>query len=160
MKSRNDEATQRILMLLKLDATNLFNRIKTRKSEYLEIFALRRTREHFPMIFNNRYEGTSITELSHCSTDLITGLDQFYTHVEEIKWYLYQTEDMPNTVEDFIDRKIRKMEKLIGTLNLFLDAELGIQSENSPEMTPVFIDPPESNEDFSISFDDDNSQET
>lgn len=161
MKSRNDESTQRILMLLKLDATNLFNRIKTRKTEYLEIFALRRTREHFPMIFDNRYEGTSISELAHCSTDLITGLDQFYTHVDEIKWYLYQTEDMPNTVEDFIDRKIRKMEKLIGTLNLFLDAELGIQSDKEVESAPVFIDQPETtSEDFSISFDDDNSQET
>lgn len=159
MKSRNDEATQRVLMLLKLDATNLFNRIKTRKSEYLEIFALRRTREHFPMIFDNRYEGTSLSELSHCSTDLITGLDQFYTHVEEIKWYLYQTEDMPNTVEDYIDRKIRKMEKLLGTLNLFLDAELGIQTENNPPVEISFVDQIES-DDFSDSFADDNSQES
>ena len=30
---------------------------------------------------------------------------------EEISWYLYQTEDMPNTVEDYIDRKISIMEK-------------------------------------------------
>ncbi|WP_408098703.1 hypothetical protein ACJVC5_07260 [Peredibacter sp. HCB2-198] len=158
MKSKNTEATQRILVLLKIDANNLFKRIKERKSEYLEIFALRRTREHFPMIFKNRYEGTSIMDLSHCSTDLITTLDQFYTLVEEMSWYLFQTEDMPNTVEDYIDRKIRRMEKLLSTLNLFLDAELGIESEQAQQETEVrFID---QEPDFSDSFNDDTSQET
>jgi hypothetical protein len=130
LKSRNDEHTQRVLMLLKIDANNVFQRIKQRKTEYLEIFALRRTREHFPMIFNNRYEQTSLENLVHCSTELITTLDQFYTPVEEMKWYLFQTEDMPNTVEDYIDRKIRRMEKLLATLNLYLDAELGIEGES------------------------------
>jgi hypothetical protein len=140
MKSKNDEATQRVLVLLKIDANNLFNRIKERKSEYLEIFALRRTREHFPMIFKNRYEGTTIMDLSHCSTELITTRDVFYTHSEEMSWYLFQTEDMPNTVEDYIDRKIRKMEKLLATLNLYLDAELGIQVENVDISETSFLD--------------------
>ncbi len=128
-------------MLLKIDANNVFQRIKHRKSEYLEIFALRRTREHFPMIFNNRYEQTSLENLVHCSTELITTLDQFYTPVEEMKWYLFQTEDMPNTVEDYIDRKIRRMEKLLATLNLYLDAELGIEGESqaSIPMTDEFM---------------------
>lgn len=129
MKSKNDEATQRVLLLLKIDANNVFKRIKERKSEYLEIFALRRTRDHFPKIFNNRYESTSIQDLSHCGTDLITSLDQFYSLVEDMSWYLYQTQDMPNTVEDYIDRKIIRMEKTLNTLNLFLDAELGFESE-------------------------------
>lgn len=145
MKSKNTEATQRVLVLLKIDANNTFKRIKERKSEYLEIFALRRTREHFPRIFNNRYEGTSIMDLAHCSTELITTLDQFYTLVEEMSWYLFQTEDMPNTVEDYINRKIAKMQKLLATLNLFLDAELGIDSGEAAELEsqPVFIDQPE-----------------
>ena len=119
-----------MLLLLKIDANNVFQRIKTRKSEYLEIFALRRTREHFPKIFSNRYETTTIEDLSHCGTDLIISLDQFYSLVEDMSWYLYQTQDMPNTVEDYIDRKIIRMEKVLGTLNLYLDAELGFESES------------------------------
>ncbi len=129
MKSKNDEATQRVLVLLKIDANNLFTRIRDRKTEYLEIFALRRTRDHFPRIFRNRYEDTSIIDLSHCSSELITTLDQYYSLAEETNWYLFATQDMPNTVEDFIDRKIRRMEKLLATLNLYLDAELGVVSE-------------------------------
>jgi hypothetical protein len=143
MKSKNSEATQRVLVLLKIDANNLFKRIKERKTEYLEIFALRRTREHFPMIFKSRYEETSIMDLSHCSVDLITTLDQYYTHSEEMNWYLFHTEDMPNTVEDFLDRRIRKMEKLLATLNLYLDAELGIEGETlEVEKEKLFIDQP------------------
>lgn len=162
MKSKNDENTQRILMLLKIDANNVFKRIKSRKNEYLEIFALRRTREHFPQIFNNRYEETSIELLAHCSTELITTLDQYYTPVEEMRWYLFQTEDMPNTVEDYISGKIRKMEKLLGTLNMYLDAELGIVSGDNAEVDldkPLFIDQPESDI-FSSEFKDDTSQES
>lgn len=139
MKSKNDEATQRVLLLLKIDANNVFNRIKSRKLEYLEIFALRRTREHFPKIFNNRYQTTTIEDLSHCGTDLIISLDQFYSLVEDMSWYLYQTQDMPNTVEDYIDRKIIRMEKTLGTLNLFLDAELGFETD--------FVPPQDENED-------------
>jgi hypothetical protein len=158
MKSKNTEATQRVLVLLKIDSNNLFNRIKDRKTEYLEIFALRRTREHFPMIFKNRYEGTTIMDLAHCSTELITTLDQYYTLVDEMSWYLFQTEDMPNTVEDYINRKIARMGKLLGTLNLFLDAELGIDNDTVLENQPVFIDQPA--EDFSDDFKDDTSQES
>lgn len=162
MKSKNTEITQRVLMLLKIDANNVFRRIKERKTEYLEIFALRRTREHFPKIFDNRYEDTSLEDLTHCSTELITTLDQFYTPVEEMKWYLFQTEDMPNTVEDFVDRKIRRMEKLLATLNLYLDAELGIESNDTAEVDldkPLFIDQAPS-EDFSTEFNDDTPQES
>jgi hypothetical protein len=140
MKSKYDEATQRVLVLLKIDANNLFHRIRDRKAEYLEIFALRRTREHFPRIFRNRYEDTSIMDLSHCSTELITTLDQYYTLAEEMSWYLFATEDMPNTVEDFIVRKIRRMEKLLATLNLYLDAELGVVGERTPDEEPAFVD--------------------
>jgi len=159
LKSRNDEMTQRVLMLLKIDANNVFQRIKERKTEYLEIFALRRTREHFPMIFDNRYEQTSLENLVHCSTELITTLDQFYTPVEEMRWYLFQTEDMPNTVEDYIDRKIRRMEKLLATLNLYLDAELGIQSETSSEVIPSEHQELSLADDFAINFQDDTPQE-
>ncbi len=160
MKSKNDEISQRVLVLLKIDANNLFNRIKDRKSEYLEIFALRRTREHFPKIFKNRYEGTTIMDLSHCSTELITTLDQYYTLVEEMSWYLFQTEDMPNTVEDYINRKISRMGKILASLNLYLDAELGIHTDLPIKETEiVFIDQSDE-QDFSDVPKDDNSQET
>jgi hypothetical protein len=156
MKSKNDEFTQRVLMLLKLDSKNLFNRIKDRKNEYLEIFALRRTREHFPMVFKNRYENTTIAELSHCSTDLINSLDQFYSIVDDLSWYFYHTQDMPNTVEDYLNRKITKLEKVLSTLHLFLDAELGIVGLSADELNSE-VNFVENENAFSETWKDDNS---
>jgi hypothetical protein len=65
---------------------------------------------------------------------------------------------MPNTVENFIDRKIRKMEMLLTTLNLFLDAELGNESEAlDMKVENLFIDQP-ADPLFSEPLDDDNSE--
>lgn len=161
MKSKHDEVTQRILLLLKIDANNLFTRIRDRKIEYLEIFALRRTRAHFPKIFGNRYEATPLTDLAHCGTELITLLDQYYGLAEEMNWYLFATEDMPGTVETFIDRKIKKMGKLLESLNVYIDAELGVDevAEALPEPSPEYFYDQASEESFTEAPVDDTSSQ-
>ena len=134
MKNKNDEIAQRILTLIKFDATHLLERIRDRKTQYVEVFALRRTREHFPQIFKSRYDEATIRDLSHCSTETISVLDQFYTVVDELKWYLFVTEDMPNTVDDFVSRKIIKLNKLHEMMMLYIDADLDVNNEH-PELS-------------------------
>ncbi len=126
MKSGKDESTQRYLLLFKLDAASLIERIRDRRSEYLEIFSTRRTREHFPEVFRHRYGKAAIGELAHCSGETILALDQFYKLADEMRWYLYVTQDMPGTVDDNIYRMIKRLEKLHATLDLFLEAEMSI----------------------------------
>lgn len=135
MKSKNEELSVKVLMLLKLDAKNLFHRVKFRRVEYIDIFAAKRMREHFKDIFFTRYDSTTIKELINCSVDTITALDQFYTEVEELHWYLKHTEDMPVTIDDNLTRSIRKIENHLATLNLYLDAELGINQEEEAVVT-------------------------
>jgi hypothetical protein len=141
MKSSLDQLTQRILTLLKIDAQRLLERITDRKQEYVEVFALRRTREHFPFIFDNRYSKASVRDLSHCSLETITAIDQFYHVVDEMRWYLYCTEDMPNTVDDYVTRKIARLKKLFQTLEMYIDAELGIKTPR--ELLKVEVEAPE-----------------
>jgi hypothetical protein len=126
MKSRKDEVTQRYLLLFKLDAFNLLQRIKTRRKEFVDIFAMRRTREHFAWVFASRYDRATIKDLAHCSGETIAALDQYYGLADEMKWYLFQTEDMPNTVEETIFRLTKRLDKLHSTLVLYLDAELSL----------------------------------
>jgi hypothetical protein len=126
MKSNKDEITQRYLQLFKLDAQNLMRRIQQRRKEFVEVFAMRRTREHFPWVFSSRYEKATIKDLAHCSNETIIALDQFYSLIDEMKWYLFHTEDMPNTVEETIFRLTKKLQKLHDTLALYLDAELSL----------------------------------
>lgn len=122
-------------MLLKLDALRLFERIKLRAPEYMYEFSLKRTRDHFPDIFRNRYEQVNIRELGLCSQEVIAGLDQFYTKVDEMRWYLNHTQDMPNRVEDKLHHHIKELEKIFQTLNLYIDAEMGLlkEKESLPE---------------------------
>lgn len=129
MKPKVSEETQRLLMLLKLDAKRLFERIKFRAPEYMYEFSLKRTRDHFPAVFKNRYDETTIKELMLCGQEVIAGLDIFYTKVDEIRWYLNHTQDMPNRVEDKLHAHIRELEKLLETLNLYIDVEMGLLAQ-------------------------------
>ena len=131
MKIKISEDTQRMLMLLKLDAKRLFERIKFRSPEYMYEFSLKRSRDHFPAVFMNRYESIAIKDLMLCSQEVIAGLDQFYSKVDELRWYLNHTQDMPNRVEDKVHGQVRELEKLYNTLNLYIDVEMGILSEQS-----------------------------
>lgn len=137
MKSRVDEKGQRILVLLKLDAKRLFERIKFRSVEYLYIFSIKRTREHFTEVFRNRYDSCKLDELVNCGQEVIIGLDQFYSKVDEIRWYLNTTNDMPAKVDDKMNIHLRELESFYEMLNLYIDAELGI-TENSVNVDSSF----------------------
>ncbi len=133
MKIKISEETQRMLMLLKLDAKRLFERIKYRSPEYMYEFSLKRSRDHFPAVFNNRYESSTIRDLMLCGQEVIAGLDQFYSLVDEMRWYLNHTQDMPNRMEDKVLSYVRELEKLFETLNLYIDVEMGLLKEQTNE---------------------------
>jgi hypothetical protein len=131
--------TGQILTLLRLDAQRLFERIKYREKEYMYIFSARRTREHFSKIFKNRYENVTFDELKHCSEEVIVGLDNFYNKVDELQWYLFCTEEMPGTVEANVSHFIHELEEAHQVLQLYINAEFGINSELPPEENSSFI---------------------
>lgn len=137
MKIKVSEDTQRMLMLLKLDAQRVFERIKYRAPEYMYEFSLKRTRDHFPAVFKNRYDEIRISELMLCGPEVIAGLDQFYTKIDEIRWYLNHTQDMPNRVEDKVHSHIRDLEKHFETLNLYIDVEMGLVKQQLEESSEI-----------------------
>jgi hypothetical protein len=107
------------------------DRLVFRRAEYIEIFALKRTREHFEDIFYSRFQTASIEDLSHCSQDIIAALDEFYSHIDDLKWYFNHTEDMPATVEEKVERELKSLEKSYEKLSLYIDAELGVIQETN-----------------------------
>lgn len=122
-----DSEVKNILILLKTDATRLFERVKQRAPEYLMMFSMKRSRKHFEEIFENRYNGVQIHELKPLAEEVIIALDNFYTGIEEIYWYLKSTEDMPNKIEGHVYQEIRKKEEYFSILMLYIDAELGVE---------------------------------
>lgn len=132
MKSHRDEITQRYLLLYKLDARRLVERIKDHLHDAIEVFALRRSREHFAGLFYSRYDRASLRDLAYCSTETIVALDQFHGIASEMRWYVGHTEDMPGTVDTNLQAMLRRLEKLHTTLELYLDAESS--SEEAPQV--------------------------
>ncbi len=114
----------RILFLLKLDARNLFQRLKSRQLEYLSIFSAKRSREHLGEIFKSRYDQVAISELKLCSLEVIRALDDFYNLVDEMKWFLYHTNEMPSAITMRTQRLIRQLEVHLVECESAIDQEL------------------------------------
>jgi hypothetical protein len=136
MSSEDVQRKYAVLVQIKLDATRLFDRISKRRSEYVSIFAVKRTRDHFKQIFANRYSSVGISELKDCSDKTISAIDAFYNKVDDLWWYLQHTEDMPGTVEDRLIREIKNIGRFYDELLLYLDQELKGNDDES-EIPPL-----------------------
>lgn len=131
---KDKELTNRYLVLLKIDATNLFERIDSRHKEFMDDFSLKRDRAIFDEVFYSRYKGLSMEELSYFSTEVIELANQYYQKIEKLHWYLLQTQDMPTTIEDEVIRYCSNLKILVNNLNLYIDAELGGKSDLAQEV--------------------------
>lgn len=124
MKCKHSELTQRYLVLIKIDSENLCNRISNRRHEYVEIFSLKRNRGIFKDIFDNRYSKSTFSDLSNLPIEIIELSNEFYEEVDRLYWYLKHTQDMPNTIEDEITRRVSRISSQFENLKLYIDAEL------------------------------------
>ena len=126
----DNKAGYRVVLLLKIDAQRLYERIKYRMADCLIDFSLKRTREHLGDVFKNRYDQVKIEELRLCSEEMLVALDDFHHLANELKWYLFHTEEMPSKVESTVKRHLHKIESSYHSLDLYLKAELD-QAEGS-----------------------------
>ena len=124
MKTNLPDMTQRYLTLIKIDSANLMERIVDRQSEYLNDFSLKRDRAIFKDIFSNRYSTTTMGDLAHVPLEIIELANDFYQDVDELKWYLMHTQDMPNTIEEEIQRKTSILKKKHENLMIYINVEL------------------------------------
>jgi hypothetical protein len=131
-KSDNPMAvTGRVLLILKLDAEALFQRIILWRDEYLAVFSARRSRQHFVDVFFHRYREVKIDDLKQFSPELVVALDQFYREVDQLAWYLQCTEDMPTTVAGRVDAGIHRIESFYQFLQIYLKVELEHTSDTT-----------------------------
>lgn len=121
-----EEVKKSFLRLIKLDANNLFKRIGDRKESYLHIFSLKRSRDHYAEVFKNKYNDTPLSDLKMIKDETISVLDEFFTKANNLKWYLEFTEDMPTQIEDHLSYEIASLGRLIDSVNLHLDLEMGL----------------------------------
>ncbi|EQC44740.1 hypothetical protein [Bacteriovorax sp. Seq25_V] len=136
MRGISDDSL-RMLVILRNDSKRLFERIKHREKEYLTILSLKRSREHFKDIFKCLYDTITIEQLRLLSEEVLIALDNFYTKVEKLKWYLNHSEDMPATMRDNVSLQVRDIETKYEMLSLYLNAEMGDEDEEESIVVPL-----------------------
>ncbi len=129
MRQNRDSEISKILLMLKLNANRVYVRVEQRMPEYLDDLSMKRTRKYFPEVFVHKFDGVQLESLAKAETETIMALESFFNKVDDLKWYMNHTEEMPATVEDRLKQEVKKLSQLLETLNLFLDAELGLAEE-------------------------------
>lgn len=152
--TKEHEKSLIMLTILRIDAQRLYERIKYREAEYMYHFSAKRTRDHFTEIFKNKYQTVTVDDLKLCGEEVIVGLDQFYAKVDEMKWYLMVTEDMPGTVQEHVTHMIREIDESYDILQLYINAEL---DNYRPQVTPSLVN--DTSEEEQIDYVGDESEE-
>jgi hypothetical protein len=126
VNQKQEEVNEALKMLtvIRLDAQRVFERIKYRQPEYMQHFSAKRTRDHFGEVFKHRYDEIQVSDLLKCGEEVIISLDQFYAKVDDLKWYLMVTEDMPGAVQEQVDHTVLELEEAYELLQLHINAEL------------------------------------
>jgi hypothetical protein len=119
---------KRVILLVKLDSENVFRKLNDRLDESMRVFSQKRTREHFSELFLTRYFDVSLEDLTFFSEEVIVALNTFYQTLDEMRWYLMVTEDMPSTVNDKARYYFRELSKHYDTLKLYIVSEFELQS--------------------------------
>lgn len=151
-KPTSAELAVRILALVRLDAQRLYERIKYRAPEYLTIYSVKRTRDHFAAVFKNRYDEISIEDLKFCDESVIYALDAFYSAVDKLRWYLYTTEDMPNKVDIRVHSTLKELRKDYENLIEAIDSQKGINASKKSSS-------PDEEDVNQVAFEDQNDEE-
>ena len=120
----NEQQKKSFITLVQLDAERLFRNIVDKKEDYLMILNFKRTREHFYDIFHSKYAQVSIDNLKELKESTIHVVDSFYREIEELRWYLLHTEDLPAMVSDHTHTEIKKITGLFQDMCEHLNAEL------------------------------------
>jgi hypothetical protein len=109
--SKNTVSAKKVLHFVKNDATNLMERLVLHGPEGLKQLNLKRSREHFDLLFHSKYFDLSGDHLLDFNEELQICITRFYEVILELKWYFLLTEDLPLTQEDKFERELRRLRK-------------------------------------------------
>ena len=109
-KTAGPERPAHVRHLLAVDAANVVRRILARQEEMVALFSRRRDRT--PMMEAVRSWFLSITfgELALLEPAEQKAVSQFYELLDELRWYLQYTEDMPTQVLQKVALYIGRLE--------------------------------------------------
>jgi hypothetical protein len=105
----NTELAARVRHLVALDAANLMVRITARHDAMVSLFSRLRDRNPLLQTVHSWFLTVDFSELAALEPFEQNAVNQFYSLVGELRWYLQYTEDMPALVRTKVSNFVRRL---------------------------------------------------
>ena len=110
-RKQADENAARVRNLLAIDAANIMRRLEARQEEMVALFSRLRSREPMLTTIASRFTSVTFSELVQLTVPEQSVVNQFYESLDELRWYLTYTEDMPSTARLTISALHRRLQE-------------------------------------------------
>ena len=111
MASRSSGSERdRVRYLLALDAAGVMRRLAERREEMVEVFSRLRDREALITPLRSTFDTMQFSELVRLTLREQRAVHAFHEALDDLRWYLRYTVDMPGTLEQRFAHYLRELE--------------------------------------------------
>lgn len=104
-------AAARVRHVLAMDAANVMKRLHTRQDEMVRLFSRLRDRSPLMATVHTWFTTITLAELQLLEPPEQHAVNAFYERLDELRWYLEYTEEMPTHVREKLTRHIRHLDE-------------------------------------------------
>ena len=109
--------TTRVRHLLSLDADAVMKRLVAKQDEAVGLFSRLRTREGMVELCRSGFTTITFSELVRLEPREQQAVEAFHQVLNELRWYVRYTEDMPSTVKSTVTLYVARLDELHHLLN-------------------------------------------
>jgi hypothetical protein len=113
--------TAKVRHLIALDAAGVMKRIDAKQDEAVGLFSRLRTREGLIELCRSSFSSVTFSELARLDPREQTVTFAFHEVLDQLRWYVAYTEDMPSTVKSSVSQYVR----ILGERHRDLVARIG-----------------------------------
>ncbi|MDP1826909.1 MAG: hypothetical protein Q8L48_26790 [Archangium sp.] len=109
--------TAKVRHLLSLDADAVMKRLVSKQDEAVGLFSRLRTREGMVELCRSGFTTITFSELVRLDPGEQAAVEAFHHVLNELRWYVRYTEDMPSTVKSTVTLYVARLDELHHLLN-------------------------------------------
>ncbi len=109
--------TNKVRHLLSLDADAVMKRLASKQDEAVGLFSRLRTREGMVELCKSNFGTITFSELVRLEPTEQAAVEAFHHTLNELRWYVRYTEDMPSTVKSTVTLYVVRLTELHHALN-------------------------------------------
>lgn len=136
-KEKKATAAARVRHLLSLDAARVMARLAKRQGEVVRLFSRLRDRAPLLHMVASRFDSATFADLSALEPQEQVAAHAFHDLLDELRWYLTYTEDMPLTVQATLDQFARQLDDAHRALRTAIGAPHGVPDVVDAEVVKV-----------------------